>query len=383
MRLFRLSKQIVALFAVLLLAACNLSPQEETLPTATPTTQADTKPTVTILTPETGSEHRVNTELRVSANVRDSVGVTRITMSANGQPVKTVSTRVGDTITDKIEVLDYIPLVSGEVTLQVIAYRNQVASDPAQVTVRIVSAQPTATTGVIVTQGPSIDPNDPTCRALINNPLNFRTGPGTNYPSIVTLATGQVVPVVGRLGDNSWYQLSRGQIGWVSGQYVSLYGSFCVNVPIVAPPAVPTVFVTNTSVPPTPVPPTLTPVPTSTPGTPDLVITVFSGPGSSASDKLIIPGGQTQVTAEYQIVVSNIGSRVSGSFTVSLQRRPNGEIVKLAVGELRPNESANLLLEYTFDTIGTFIIEAIVDADSQVSEISEANNTATLVITVE
>lgn len=373
MRFFRFVVPCMALLAVLLLGACNLSPEVDALPTATPTTQVNTKPVVTILTPANGSEHRVNTELLVSANVRDTVGVTRVTMTANGTPVKNVASASPQGDLDKNVVLNYTPLVAGEVTLQVTAYRGEVASDPASITVRIGSTQPTATTGVVVTQGPVINPNDPTCRALINNPLNFRSGPGTNYPILATLTQGQIIPVTGRLGDNSWYQLNLGNFGWVSSQYVSLYGAYCVNVPIIAPPASPTPNVTNTSVPPTPLPPTLTPTITPTPGTPDLVITVFEG-----DEDVTIPSGQSSVNKEYQLTVWNIGTRRSGNFTVSLQLRPSGEIVKVNVANLRPDEGAAVVIDYTFDTPGSYILEAVVDADGQVSEISEANNKAQL-----
>ena len=93
MRLFRLSAFVLALTAALVLGACNLSPEEETLPTATPTSQLSTKPTVTILTPANGATHTVNTELNVTATARDTVGVTRITMTANNVPVNPLHAR--------------------------------------------------------------------------------------------------------------------------------------------------------------------------------------------------------------------------------------------------------------------------------------------------
>ncbi|NOG48054.1 MAG: hypothetical protein HND48_00310 [Chloroflexi bacterium] len=43
------------------MGACNLTQQEERLPTATPTTLVSTKPIVTIISPASGVEHRVNT----------------------------------------------------------------------------------------------------------------------------------------------------------------------------------------------------------------------------------------------------------------------------------------------------------------------------------
>ncbi len=377
MRFFRRSTQVMALLAVLLLGACNLSPEEESLPTATPTSQLDSKPVVTILQPVSGTEHRVNTELLVSANVRDVLGVTRVTMTANGSPVKTVSSASPQGDLDKNVVLNYTPLVVGDVTLQVVAYRNEIASDPAVLTVRVVATQPTPTTGVIITQGPVIDPNDPTCRALVNSPLNFRAGPGTGYAVITTLSQGQLIPVSGRLGDNSWYQLNYGNFGWVSSGFVSLYGAYCVNVPIIAAPPTPTLNITNTFIPTFTPTWTLTPTLTATPGTPDLVINIFEG-----EEDVQIPNGDTEINEEYQITVSNSGTRRTGDFAVSLQLKPSGEIVKVNVGSLRPGEAANVVIDYTFDTAGPFILEAMVDADEVVSEISEANNKAQLAVTI-
>lgn len=360
-----------------LMGACNLTQQEERLPTATPTTMVSTKPVVTIISPASGVEHRVNTELLVTANVRDDIGVDRVQMTANGSPVKTIASDSSSGDTDKNVILNYTPLVTGDVTLAVTAFRGAVASDPAILNVRVVASQPTATTGIIVTQGPSIDPNDPTCRALINSGLNFRTGPGTNYPIITTLAQGAVIPVTGRLGDNSWYQLNNfGTFGWVSGAFVSLYGSFCVSVPVIAAPPTPTPNVTATASPTITPSPTSSPTLTATPGIADLVINIFEG----EEDIEFPSGGETN--EEYSITVSNIGTRRTGDFTVSLQLRPDGEIRTVNVANLRPGESAAVLIDYTFDTAGNFILEAIVDAGQVVTEISEANNKAQLAISV-
>lgn len=381
-RLVRMPALLLALMAVALLGACNLSPQEERLPTAMPTSAQASKPIVTILQPLNGIEHRVSTELLVSANVRDSVGVTRVTMTSNGAPVKTVSSASPQGDTDKNVVLNYTPLVVGEVQLQIVAYRGEIASDPATLSIRVVATQATPTSGVVITQGPVIDPNDPTCRALINNPLNFRTGPGTNYNVITTLSQGQVIPVTGRLGDNSWYQLNFGNFGWVSSGFVSLYGSRCVNVPIIAPPPPPTSNFTATFVPTITPQPTLEPTLTATPGTADLVITLFEV--DDDDDRVFIPNGETSVTAEVYVTIANVGSRgAGGNFSVSLRSRsPNRPRVTVNVGNLRPDEAVIVIFDYTFDQAGLWTVEAVVDADNVVTEISEANNQSTLLIDV-
>ncbi|MCU0463203.1 MAG: SH3 domain-containing protein, partial [Anaerolineae bacterium] len=309
----RLTALLAVLFvAALALSACNLTDQEETLPTPTPTTQVDSKPTVTINSPANGSEARVNTQVLVTATVRDAVGVTRVQMTANGAPVKTISSETSAGDREKNVILDFTPLVTGDVQLQVIAYRGTVASDPVPLTVRVVSTQATSTNlpaGTSPTQsGPVINPNDPTCRAVPTTGVNFRSGPGTNFNVITQLGTNSVVPVVGRLGDNSWYQLNNfGALGWVSGSLVTLYGSQCSTVPVVAAPATATVQPSQTPQP--SATPTITPTITPTPGTPDLVITLFEGPRN-----LTIPAGQSEITATYTITIQNVGSRRTGEF---------------------------------------------------------------------
>jgi hypothetical protein len=381
-RFVRLSVQLLALLAVMLAGACNLSQQEEALPTATPTSQQASKPVVTILQPLSGSEHRVNTELLVSANVRDAVGVTRVTMTSNGAPVKTVSSASPQGDTDKNVVLNYTPLVVGDVQLQIIAYRGEVASDPATLSVRVVATQATPTSGVVITQGPVIDPNDPTCRAHVNSPLNFRTGPGTNYNVITTLSQGQIIPVTGRLGDNSWYQLNFGNFGWVSSSFVSLYGSLCVNVPIIAPPPPPTPNVTATFIPTATFPPTIAPTLTNTPGTADLLITLIEG--GDEEERVFIPSGQTSVNAEILVFITNNGSRgTGGGFVVSLRSRdPDRPRRTVNIGSLRQGESVIAVIDYTFDQPGLWRLEARVDVEETVTEISEANNRADLQINV-
>jgi transposase InsO family protein len=101
--------------------------------------------------------------------------------------------------------LDYRPSTAGPVKLEVIAYRGAVASDPAtiDVTVRANQSQVTATI-IPITNVPPIDPNDRTCRALVNVGLNVRVGPGTQYNRITTVQPGTQIPINGRTGDNSW-----------------------------------------------------------------------------------------------------------------------------------------------------------------------------------
>lgn len=53
--------------------------------------------------------------------------------------------------------------------------------------------------------------------------LNVRNGPGTDFPLLSTLADGQIVTLAGRSTDATWLQvrLPAGQLGWVSGQFLT------------------------------------------------------------------------------------------------------------------------------------------------------------------
>ncbi len=53
--------------------------------------------------------------------------------------------------------------------------------------------------------------------------LNVRNGPGTDFPLLSTLADGQIVTLAGRSTDATWLQvrLPDGQLGWVSGQFLT------------------------------------------------------------------------------------------------------------------------------------------------------------------
>lgn len=80
--------------------------------------------------------------------------------------------------------------------------------------------------------------------------INIRSGPSTGTPVVGQLPNQQVALVIGRLPDNSWYQVNfNGVIGWISGSVIVIGGQ-CAAVP----------FITTT-----PTPPSFTASPTPTP----------------------------------------------------------------------------------------------------------------------
>lgn len=80
------------------------------------------------------------------------------------------------------------------------------------------------------------------------NALNVRTAPTTGAGIIAAVSNNMSFTVLGRLGDNSWWQiqlLPSGLIGWVSGQFVAVTNAHLVPV-ISAPAATPAAFATVT-----------------------------------------------------------------------------------------------------------------------------------------
>lgn len=363
---------LISLFLLMILPACNLVRETETA-TPQPTQEVGGAPTVTINSPQDGEQVLRDRELLVSATTSDQVGVTRVQLFANDQPVRTIVSEVEGGEEVKNVVLNYTPIRTGQLKLSVIAYRGPIASQPAVINVDVVNnvtditqvpGQPTATTG--------IDPGDPTCRALINTGLNLRAGPSVEYQVLTVIPAGELVPVIGRLGDNTWWQVNyRTIIGWVSASYTTIYGTNCTFVPIVQPPASPTPNVTATFTPTWTPPATLTPTVafTDTPGIADLTITTLSG-----AESVTIPADQDSITERYSVTVTNQGTDRTGQFSMELRVIPNGPSTQVGVGNLRPGEAASFQLDLTFSTPGNFTLVAEADINNEVSESNKTNN---------
>lgn len=371
-------KLALLLAALLALSACNLTRQPPTSESVV-TPPSGGKPTVTISAPQNGEEFVAGNAVFVSANATDSVGVTRVQLVANNQIVKTVTSEASAGDRSMNVLLDFRPAAAGSVRLQVVAFRGAIASDPATVdiTVRASQAQVTATAAP-QTRVPDINPNDPTCRALVNVGLNLRTGPGTQFDRITVLPAGTVMPITGRIGSNQWWQVRFGAtIGWVSAAYVTVYG-ICTGIPVIATP-VPPPTTPPTSPPPPTLAPTFTHTPVSpTPGLPDLVVASIVGPTS-----LTIPAGETSVTANYSITIANTGSGSTGQFNSTITVLPGGTPQELsAVSNLSAGESIALTIALLFDAPGSYTLRVLADSDSDVDEVSEVNNTGTLDVVV-
>ena len=71
--------------------------------------------------------------------------------------------------------------------------------------------------------------------------LNLRPGPGTNFnPPITVLEIGALLVAIGRNNDSSWLQvsvlednLSLGDMGWVSSDFIFCVGPDVEDLPVV------------------------------------------------------------------------------------------------------------------------------------------------------
>jgi uncharacterized protein YraI len=72
-------------------------------------------------------------------------------------------------------------------------------------------------------------------RLVVNSSfLNVRSGPGIQYPALITVVGGTELPVLARASDNVWFQVSTViGVGWVNVQYTVPRGVFD-NVPVVS-----------------------------------------------------------------------------------------------------------------------------------------------------
>jgi len=150
---------------------------------------------------------------------------------------------------------------------------------------------------------PPVDENSPTVSNF--EPINVRSGPGTQYPSYGVAPINSVAPVIGISADGGWYAISISTdyspdgTAWVSASYVTLSNPNGVEIPVITnpdelPPVAP------------PAPPEGSPMVTSTDA-----INVRSGPSNQCSSYGVAPIGAsalaTGISSDgnwYQIQVS-------------------------------------------------------------------------------
>jgi Bacterial SH3 domain len=124
---------------------------------------------------------------------------------------------------------------------------------------------PEATATPVATEVPPSPTPEPAPSLRANQTVNVRSGPGTNYPRIGSLAAGQSFEVLGKNAAGNWLEfVLDGDAAWVSADMVTVSGDMgavevAQNIP--APPAPPAPRPQPTSPPPPPPPPTSPPAP--------------------------------------------------------------------------------------------------------------------------
>lgn len=275
---------------------------------------------------------------------------------------------------------------AAKITLEVVAAPTQAATKPAtQATSQSVSATPTrlpasATTAPSATQAASNTPPAPTAPDTSGQPtlqvtapnLNIRAGPGTNFPIIDAMKTGDSAIIVGRNAAKSWWVIQKGQTrGWcISDTAYSQVVGDTTNVPVVASPPTPI---------PSAAPPTNPPAaaPTSTTGpVADLVIdSVTLNPGTPTANQ----------TFTVSVVIRNQGTVNAGTSLLVGVFQPGNETSPVAVPAINAGQSVTVSMPVTLHGSGANQTATItVDSKNEINEgpNGEANNIKTITYNV-
>lgn len=367
-------------FGLLLAAlACNLTPSNDDSNGAVNNVSAS-PPTVTILSAPTAAT--VNQPLSVEVEARTTSGnVTLVELLVNGL---SVVQQPGNGANPFRTTLQWTPLRQGTIQISVVAYQGISASTPQTLSLSVgntpVSSNPdpidSGSGGGSNNFTPSA-PNQGPCRAQMTTDLRFRSEPSTaSANTILTVfASGTEAPVLGRLGDNSWFQVTNpanGQSGWVfynnnDGQFFTLIG-VCVSIAVLQSPTTPTPI------------PTSTPAPTIASNPADIVALPITG---STSIQLDSAGS---ATGTYSLRIRNNGGSNTGAFQVLIALPDGGELLR-DVSNLAPGQELSLgdgggQQVVTFTSAGQRAISIFADFRDTVSESNEGNNFQILDITI-
>jgi hypothetical protein len=352
--------------------ACNLTREsDEQTPAA-----ISNLPAVTVLSPAANAAAPVGAPFTVQVSATDSggSGVTKVELLANNIIVdqKPSQAPTGDREMT-VNLTWNAPAVPGNILLVVRPWRGLTQGTPATLPVIVVdsSVAPTVTLGPAPGNFTAVAPTfNPVCRARVDaQGLRLRSTPDTTRTDniIDDFDLGDEPPVLGRLADNSWYQvraLAGVNVGWVSGAYVTLLGS--CNIPVISPPATPVPTPTNTLIPAAEPPPA------------DLVAL---NPSGLATVEL---GAENTATAIYVLVIRNGGGRESGPFKVQIVL-PGGQQLIESVTTLAPGATVSVPvnnLTVTFNAPGPQRVLYQADFENVVTESDEGNNIAWLDVNV-
>lgn len=367
---------VVIAMLIMSTLACNLTrsdePEDSTQlinTTAAPTLQLISAPSIAV----------VNQPIVVEIEASVSSGsVTRVELQVNGLSVAQQS---GTGANPFRTTLSWTPLRPGSIQISVVAYQGINASTPQTISVSVGNATGNSSDNDNNGSGGGIDtsftpsaPNQGPCSAQMTTSLRLRSEPSTVGGAdtiIYVFNIGDIAPILGRLADDSWYQVqspATGQTGWVfynsnDGQYFTQTGR-CVDVPIISSPA------TATPVPTTVPTPTTAPPVAATP--PDIVAVPITGNTS-------LQLNEGTAVGNYSLQVQNAGGSDTGAFDVLIVL-PGGQQVTRQVANLSPGQVLNLAdgggqqQAVTFTTAGQRSISILADFEGVVTESNEGNN---------
>lgn len=265
-----MGRRVILVLAVLILAsiACSLgTPSESDIVTE----DIALRPLVLLLAPLNNSTIAEGAQVSLHAIALDSqIGVTRIEFRIDDVPVgEAVSDQeggqstlnavgmwqaqgqTGHLVTVEAFRADGSSLGISDVLVNVVPQPRDRASTPAEAapTTEAVppteQAQPTVPPTEAATEPPPATAEPPTAEptefpgvaaSVVYLTLNVRQGPGTNYPTVATLAQNDQVTVIGRNADNTWLAIRLdGGAAWVIAESVGFEGDKS-QLPLVAAP---------------------------------------------------------------------------------------------------------------------------------------------------
>ncbi len=378
--------------AMLIVASLACNAQFNTgAPTATP------ESSVVFVAPDNQSIIAEGTQITLAVNVKDSGGVAKVEFTVDDSsigiqtpptPMPDLTARQpwkasgiqGHLVTAVAYRTDGAPIGEAKITLQVVALAAQAATQaPTQPPTQPATALPASPTvaptnppaASQVAASPTAD-NQPRLQVTAPN-LNIRAGPGTNYPIIGAMKTGDSALIVGRNGDSSWWIVRKDQTqGWViNSQAFSQVVGDTSNVPLAVIPPSPV----PTTVPATPVPPTGAPTSTTGPVA-DLVFgNVALNPGTPTANQ----------TFNVSIEIRNQGTVDAGSSLLVGVFQPGNETSPVAVPPIKAGQTITVNMPVTLKSGGSNQSAVLtLDKNNEINEgpNGEANNIKTITYNV-
>ncbi len=243
--------------------ACSLVP-EGTVTDDQRLVRSD-RPALLLLTPQQGSVYALGTPIIFHAIAQDEVGISRIEINIDQPNEPLILTYVVEPPATEVEmVLPWMPPTSQLYLIGVLAFRE--AGDPADrgddiasneillsvdvlpnVNIAPPPSLPTSETPDLPNETiepaplPTLDNTLPLVNAVVTSieSVPVRQGPGTQYDSVQTLNSGDVLLIVGRSEDEIWLVIQvPGGYGWIIRDAVVLGGPIDNLAVVAAPPLI-------------------------------------------------------------------------------------------------------------------------------------------------